>query len=107
MAIPVQNTPPDSRTSYILPQLAGEKLTIPGSKGVFRILASAEQTNGGIAVFTGGAVLSDAPGFHWHDEAHDVFLMTKGYMKLWNGDQCRLLGPGDFAYVPPVSEHDG
>lgn len=102
MSIPIQTTPPDSRTAYIIDQLEGERVTIPGSKGVFRILASSKQTNGGIAVFSSGAVLSDAPGFHWHAEAHDVFLVTKGHLKLWNGDKCRIMGPGDFAYVPPV-----
>ncbi|KAK8100133.1 hypothetical protein PG999_010507 [Apiospora kogelbergensis] len=106
MSVPVHTTPPDARTSYIIDQLEGERLTIPGSKGVFRILASSKQTNGGIAVFTSGAVLSDAPGFHWHNEAHDVFLVTKGYLKLWNGDKCRIMGPGDFAYVPPKVIHN-
>lgn len=105
MSIPVLTTPPDSRTSYIIDQLEGERITIPGSKGVFRILASSKQTQGGIAVFSSGAVLSDAPGFHWHAEAHDVFLPIKGYLKLWNGDKCRIMAPGDFAYVPPVSSH--
>ncbi|KAH7002425.1 RmlC-like cupin domain-containing protein [Ilyonectria destructans] len=106
MSIPVQKTPPDARVNYIIDQLEGERLTIPGSKGAFRILASSKQTNGGIAVFSSGAVLSDAPGFHWHDEAHDVFLVTKGFLKLWNGDKCRILGPGDFAYVPPKIIHN-
>lgn len=107
MSIPVLTTPPDERTSYIIDQLEGERITIPGSKGVFRILASSKQTQGGIAVFSSGAVLSDAPGFHWHKEAHDVFLPTKGFLKLWNGDKCRIMGPGDFAYVPPVSLSPG
>ncbi|KAF4896985.1 Quercetin 2,3-dioxygenase [Colletotrichum viniferum] len=106
MSIPVHSTPPDARTTYIIDQLEGERVTIPGSKGVFRILASSKQTNGGIAVFSSGAVLSDAPGFHWHAEAHDVFLVTKGYLKLWNGDKCRIMGPGDFAYVPPKVIHN-
>ena len=57
-----------------------------------------------MAVFTSGAVLSDAPGFHYHDHAHDVFLVTKGFLKLYNGDKCRIMSPGDFAYVPPVCE---
>jgi len=103
MGILVQSTPPDARTTYIIDQLEGERVSIPGSKGTFRILASSKQTNGGIAVFSSGAVLSDAPGFHWHAEAHDVFLVTKGFLKLWNGDKCRIMGPGDFAYIPPVS----
>ncbi|KAK8059146.1 Quercetin 2-3-dioxygenase [Apiospora saccharicola] len=106
MSIPITTVPPPARTSYILDQLEGERLTIPGSKGVFRILASSKQTNGGIAVFSSGAVLSDAPGFHWHEEAHDVFLVTKGFLKLWNGDKCRIMGPGDFAYVPPKVVHN-
>lgn len=101
--VPVCGTPPNERTTYIIDQLEGERVTIPGSKGVFRILASSKQTDGGIAVFSSGAVLSDAPGFHYHKEAHDVFLVTKGSLKLWSGDKCRILGPGDFAYVPPVS----
>ncbi|ENH73478.1 hypothetical protein FOC1_g10008969 [Fusarium oxysporum f. sp. cubense race 1] len=81
MSIPVHNTPPDSRTNYILPQLAGEKITFPGWNGVFSILASAKQTNGGLAVKAGVSVLSDPPGFHWQEEAHDVFLVIKGFLK--------------------------
>ena len=103
MSIPILTLPPPERTNYIIDQFEGERLTIPGSKGTFRILASSKQTNGGIAVFQSAAVLSDAPGFHWHAEAHDVFLPTKGFLKLWNGDKCRIMGPGDFAYIPPVS----
>lgn len=102
MALSWSNQPPQSRVPYAIPQLEGERITIPGSKGVFRILASSKQTNGLMAVFQSGAVLSDAPGFHYHNHAHDVFLVTKGYLKLWSGDKCRIMGPGDFAYVPPV-----
>src|SRR6478735_11404713 len=103
MSVPLHTSPPQERTSYMIDQLEGERISIPGSKGVFRILASSKQTNGGMAVFTSGAVLADAPGFHWHEEAHDVFLVTKGFLKLWSGDKCRIMGPGDFAYIPPVS----
>ena len=102
MALSFNNQPPQARVPYAVPQLEGERITIPGSKGVFRILASSKQTNGLMAVFQSGAVLSDAPGFHYHNHAHDVFLVAKGYLKLWNGDKCRIMGPGDFAYVPPV-----
>lgn len=103
MSLPLCQTPPTSRPNYIIDQLEGERITIPGSKGTFRILASSKQTNGAMAVFQSGAVLSDAPGFHWHNEAHDVFLVLKGFLKLWCGDKCRMMGPGDFAYIPPVS----
>lgn len=102
MALVKRSTPPDGREPYIIGQLEGERITIPGSKGVFRILASAKQTGGTMAVFQSAAVLSDAPGFHYHNQAHDVFLVAKGHLKLWNGEKCRIMGPGDFAYVPPV-----
>lgn len=48
--MPFSNQPPASRISYETPQLEGERITIPGSKGVFRILASSKQTGG---VFNG------------------------------------------------------
>ncbi|KAK0383015.1 hypothetical protein NLU13_8931 [Sarocladium strictum] len=106
-ALPLLDVPPEQTgSSYIVDQLEGERISIPGSKGTFRILASSKQTDGGIAVFSSGAVLSDAPGFHWHAEAHDVFLPTKGFMRLWNGDQCKVLGAGDFAYIPPKVIHN-
>lgn len=104
MSIQYCDLPPSNGKAYVIPQLEGEMLSIPGSKGVFRILTSAIQTDDAMSVFTTGAVLADAPGFHHHNEAHDVFLVTKGYMKLWNGDRCRILGPGDFASIPPVSK---
>ncbi|KAF5624790.1 cupin domain protein [Fusarium tjaetaba] len=106
MTIPVVSIPPESRTPYVLPQLAGEKLNLPGWNGVFRILASSKQTNGGLAVMAGGAIMSDPPGFHWHETAHDIFMVTKGYVKLWVGDKCRILAPGDFAYAPPKVIHN-
>ncbi|OQE28859.1 hypothetical protein PENSTE_c003G00832 [Penicillium steckii] len=106
MPLPFVNQAPDSRVPYAIPQLEGERITIPGSKGVFRILTSSKQTGGLMAVFQSGATLSDAPGFHYHNNAHDVFLVTKGYLKLWNGDKCRIMAPGDFAYVPPTVVHN-
>ncbi|KAK0611313.1 RmlC-like cupin domain-containing protein, partial [Immersiella caudata] len=109
-------TPPPTRTPYHLPQLHGEALTIPGSKGVFRILSSTAQQTAinrksterasTVAIFTSSSVAAPAPGFHYHNHAHDVFLVTKGYLQLWNGSKCRIMGPGDFAYVPPGVIHN-
>jgi Cupin domain. len=102
MSLPFSTQPPAERVPYAIPQLEGERITIPGSKGVFRILTSSKQTDELMAVFQSGAVLSDAPGFYYHNQAHDVFLVTKGYLKLYNRDKCRIMAPGDFAYIPPV-----
>lgn len=38
----------------------------------------------------------------FHAKTHDTFLCLRGTMKVWQDDQCRILGPGDFASVPPV-----
>lgn len=55
----------------------------------------------------------DARGWSWlieaihicsfHNGAHDTWIVLKGAIRLWVGDQSRILLPGDFAYVPPVS----
>ncbi|KAG9238744.1 cupin domain protein [Amylocarpus encephaloides] len=106
MSIHRVTQPPTDGSSYVIPQLEGEMISIPGSKSVCRVLTSAIQTNGAMSVFSSGSVLADAPGFHHHNEAHDVFLVVKGYLKLWNGDKCKILGPGDFASVPPGFIHN-
>lgn len=102
MTIPTFNTPPDFRTTYIIDQHEGEALSIPGTKTLARIVASSKQTDGALAVFLFNGVMGDPAGFHYHKEAYDYFLVTKGKLKLWAGDNCRILEAGDFAYVPPV-----
>lgn len=104
MAIPRLNEPPGKPEPYIIPPYAGEAITIPGTKSVVRILASAKETDRLISVFRMDGVTGDPVGFHYHEHAHDVFMCTKGRMKVSIDDQCRILGPGDFAYAPPVSK---
>ena len=103
MAIPRVQTPLGKASPYIIPGYAGESMMIPGSKSTIRILASAKETDNLISVFHMDGVTGDPVGFHYHNEAHDIFMCTKGQMKVWAGDQCRILGPGDFCSVPPVS----
>ena len=68
-------------------------------------MCSAAETDGTMSVFGQDGVLADPPGFHYHNHAHDVFMCTKGRLKIWAGDKCRILYPGDFAYVPPGVVH--
>jgi len=103
MSIQRVSQPPGKSEPYIIPAYEGERLTIPGTKTVIRILASARETETSISVFHFDGVAGDAPGFHYHNEAHDVFMCTTGQMKVWAGDKCRILSPGDFCSVPPVS----
>ncbi|KAH7075437.1 RmlC-like cupin domain-containing protein [Paraphoma chrysanthemicola] len=104
-AISHTRLPPGKPVPYIIPAYEGEAITIPGTKSVFRILASAAETDGLISVFGMEGAVADPPGFHYHNEAHDVFMCTKGRLKIWAGDKCRILYPGDFAYVPPGIIH--
>lgn len=103
MSIPRVSEPLGCSAPYVIPAYEGEGLQIPGSKSTIRILASARESDDLISVFHMDGVVADAPGFHYHNEAHDIFMCTKGQMKVWAGDQCRILGPGDFCSVPPVS----
>lgn len=80
-------------------------MTIPGTKSTIRILASAKETEGLMSVFGMDGTVADPPGFHYHNFAHDVFMCTKGHLKIWAGDRCKILGPGDFCYVPPKIVH--
>jgi mannose-6-phosphate isomerase-like protein (cupin superfamily) len=104
-SIPRTFLPIGKSTPYILPAYEGEAITIPGTKATFRILASALETTGAMSVFGQDGTLADPPGFHYHNHAHDVFMCTKGRLKIWAGDKCRVLYPGDFAYVPPGVVH--
>lgn len=105
MSIPRVLEPLGKPSPYIIPAYEGESMAIPGTRGSIRMLASAKETDGLISVFGYDGVAGDAPGFHYHNEAHDVFMCTRGRMKVWAGDRCKILSPGDFAYVPARVVH--
>jgi quercetin dioxygenase-like cupin family protein len=69
-------------------------------------LVTGKESDNAFAV-VGTAGSHSAPiGFHFHREAHDVFLCLKGQVNVWAGDtQCRTLSQGDFASVPPGVVH--
>src|SRR3954465_10256742 len=70
------------------------------------VLAEARDTAGGF-----GAVLCDATydhrpiPLHHHAKEHDTWFCTRGRVQVWAGQQSRILGPGDFCYVPPNHVH--
>ncbi|KAH7122189.1 RmlC-like cupin domain-containing protein [Dactylonectria estremocensis] len=101
MVIPTTTYPPGERKCYVIDQNEGERIAIPGTNSVVRILASAMETKGRMAVYYRAAVPTDAPNsFYWHQEAVNAFIVTKGYLRFWNCDECLDLYPGDFACVP-------
>ena len=102
MSIPRVPQPLGKPAPYVVPVNEGESMTIPGSKATVRILASAKETDRLISVFRFDGVTGDPVGFHYHNYAHDIFMCTKGLQKVWAGDKCKILSPGDFCSVPPV-----
>ena len=103
MAIPSLAQPPSKpHETYTIPAYSGEVYTIPTSNSVMRLLVTGKETDGAFAVVTTGGTSAAPIGFHYHREAHDVFLCLKGEINVWAGDRCRTLAGGDFASVPPV-----
>ncbi|KAL5317715.1 hypothetical protein ACEPPN_014813 [Leptodophora sp. 'Broadleaf-Isolate-01'] len=98
-------TPPSTTKPYTLPSFSGELWTIPTSNSVMRLLVTGKETANAFAVVSTGGTYDKPIGFHYHREAHDVFLCLKGTMNVWADDQARELGEGDFASVPPTTIH--
>jgi len=97
--------PSEPSIAYHLPPYSGEIWTIPCSNSTLRMLVTGAETNNAFAVL-GSAGTFDRPiGFHYHKEAHDIFLCLKGKLNVWANDKARSLGPGDFASVPPGTIH--
>ncbi|KAF3000415.1 hypothetical protein E8E14_003267 [Neopestalotiopsis sp. 37M] len=105
MVLQQVTTPPGQVTPYVISAYDGETLQLPGTKSVIRILASAKETNGTFSVFRMDGVAGEPVGFHYHNEAHDIFMCARGQLEVWAGDKARLLNAGDFAYVPPGIIH--
>lgn len=101
--VPHLTTPPGEATPYVLPCFTGELWTIPCSNSTMRLLVTGNETNNAFAVVGTGGTKDNPIGFHYHKEAHDVFLCLKGTLNVWANDEARSMGPGDFASVPPVS----
>ena len=90
---------------YVISSQDGEIIYIPLSKSATRLLITGKETEDAFAIVGSGGSQGDPIGFHYHREAHDVFLCLQGAINIWAGDQCRTMGPGDFASAPPGTIH--
>lgn len=102
----VETPPGRPGAPYVISSQDGEIIYIPLSKSATRLLVTGKETEDAFAVVASGGSQGDPIGFHYHREAHDVFLCLQGSINVWAGEKCRTLGPGDFASVPPVSTSD-
>ncbi|GAB7346324.1 hypothetical protein MBLNU457_5041t1 [Dothideomycetes sp. NU457] len=102
----VVNVPPGHPGQpYVMSSMNGEIIYIPCSKSATRLLVTGKETENAFAVVGSGGSQGDPIGFHFHREAHDVFLCLKGSVNVWAGKKCRTMTPGDFASVPPDVVH--
>lgn len=90
---------------YVISSQDGEVIYIPLSKSATRLLVTGAETSNAFAIVGSGGSQGDPIGFHYHREAHDVFLCLQGQLNIWAGDQCRTMSAGDFASVPPGTIH--
>lgn len=105
MLEPTRLAPGQADRPYILESLCGEVIYIPLSKSATRLLVTGKESDNAFAIVGTGGAQGDPIGFHYHREAHDVFLCLKGSVNVWAGSQCRTLGAGDLASVPPGTIH--
>ncbi|EON60793.1 hypothetical protein W97_00002 [Coniosporium apollinis CBS 100218] len=81
-------------------------IVIPTSNSVMRLIVTGEETGNAFCIVGTGGTSLDPIGFHYHRQAHDIFLCLKGEVNVWANDESRTLTPGDLASVPPISaEH--
>ncbi|KAK5046896.1 hypothetical protein LTR84_007250 [Exophiala bonariae] len=105
MLEPTRLAPGQANQPYILESLCGEVIYIPLSKSATRLLVTGKESDNAFAIVGTGGAQGDPIGFHYHREAHDVFLCLKGNVNVWADDQCRTLSAGDLASVPPDTVH--
>lgn len=103
--LPRKLPPSEPGKAYTLQSLCGEIIYIPCSKSATRLLVTGKESENAFALVGSGGSEGAPIGFHYHREAHDVFLCLTGSCNVWAGDQCRTMKPGDFASVPPVSSN--
>lgn len=104
LRLPQYNAPIPTHKPYVLEADEGETLSVIGGQMV-RYLATKEQTDNAFGLIHSRGKLDEKILPHFHKAAQDTWLVLKGALQLWAGDQSRILYPGDFAYVPPGIVH--
>ena len=51
------------------------------------------------------APAGDQPPLHVHHDSDEGFYVLEGEVTVWAGDECRVLGPGQFALGPKGVPH--
>ena len=100
----ILDAPPGTTTPYVIKAGQGRSVVVAGQ--VVRILAGVGETASGYgAVMLESSIDKRPIPMHFHEKEHDTWLCTRGRLKIWANDQCRVLTEGDFAYVQPGDTH--
>ncbi|MGQ5637682.1 MULTISPECIES: quercetin 2,3-dioxygenase [unclassified Streptomyces] len=100
--------PPQPGKPYFIEKGQGDRAHLFGD--LFTIYAGGEQTENTFNFFTCEGPKGDIIPAHSHPETYEVFYVTQGAVRLFvedlQGEQYeKLLGPGDFGFVPKNCPH--
>lgn len=71
----------------------------------YRVLLSAEDSDGRIGIFLSEVDQASGPPLHVHDDADETFYVLAGTTVFWVDGEERTVEPGGAAFVPRGVEH--
>ncbi len=99
---------PGAPEPFFLQRGEGEHARLFGD--LFTVLLSGDETEGQFGVMTADCPTGNVIPTHAHDATHEVFYVVDGAVRVFVQDRqgektSRLLGPGDFGFVPAGLAH--
>ncbi|MGK5683672.1 quercetin 2,3-dioxygenase [Actinoplanes sp. URMC 104] len=99
---------PGSPQPYFLRKGEGEHAKL--FTDTFTVMLSGDETGGQFGMFVANCPTGDVIPAHAHDDTHETFYIVEGrvrvYVQLPDGEKTsRLLGEGDFGFVPAGAAH--
>lgn len=103
-----QGVLPGAPDAYFLTRGEGEHAMLFDQ--LFTVLASGSESQGHFGVFTSDAPAGDTIPAHSHAGTHETFFVIEGAVRVFvrradGTRESRLLGPGDFGFVPAGLAH--
>ena len=99
---------PGAPEAFFLGRGDGEHAKLFGD--LFTVLVSGAETDGQFGIVTSQSPAGDIIPTHAHADAHETFYVLEGQVRVFVQDRAgqknsRLLGPGDFDFVPASLTH--
>jgi quercetin 2,3-dioxygenase len=99
---------PGAPEAFFLGRGEGEHAKLFGD--LFTVLLSGDETGGQFGIITGQSPAGDIIPTHAHADTHETFYILEGQVRVFVQDRAgqktsRLLGRGDFGFVPAGLTH--